>query len=393
MRWKSARRVAKLLDGRKDFMLEMQLASGRGRVLRALGRHREALAVVAPAQAAAAAAGVARYRLPLLVGGAESWRALGAADSVGAWLDVAQGIWEQERALPADPQWRERRGAEAQRLFALRVAQAMDGSDSVAAFDAVQLYKARTLLERILGPGEDLPTAGDAPRPVTLERLQCEILRPGEILLDAFVGPERGWLFAVTREACLVRPLPGEDGWNDVLTPLLAQLATPFEPYRRPRRGGPARHAPGCSGSSGRDCDARAATVFVCPDGVLHRVPFACCWRRPIPRSCLRRPCWRTCGRATRLRDDGVRRPARVLAVAGRENSGHRRLSGSSRRDRPPAAPVPARDRAGGGSVRHRPVRRRGSRLFDLLHLACHGEVDPQRPWNSALVFGTRANR
>ncbi len=375
--------AAASLDGRTDFILEMQLAGGRGRVLRALGRHRDALAVVESALAAATAADVARQRLPLLVASAESWRALGAADSAGARLDAAQRLWEQERALPADPQWRERRGAEAQRLFELRLGLAMDGSDREAAFDAAQRYKARTMLERILGPGEDLPDAREAP-PITLRDLQGAVLRPGEVLLDAFAGRDRGWLFVVTRDGCLARPLPGGEGWESLLAPLFAQLAHPFGEHDA--RGVQAVRDTllGAAGSPAAAAVAGAATVIVCPDGILHRVPYALL---------LEQADTRNLPSATVLAHLRARRAmpaatARVLAVAGRENAEHRRLAGAGaevrrlqRRFRsvtvPPAAQ--ADTVAFGGAALED---------FDVLHLASHGEVDAQRPWNSAFVFG-----
>ncbi|MBK6899795.1 MAG: CHAT domain-containing protein [bacterium] len=371
------------LAGRDDFILEMQLAAGRSRVLRALGRHAEALAVVAPALAAATAADVARHRLPLLIAGAESWRALGAADSAGVRLDEAQRLWERERALPADPQWRERRGAEAQRLFELRLGLAMERSDPVAAFDAAQRYKARTMLERILGPGEELPVAQEAP-PITLHDLQAAVLKPGEVLLDVFAGRDRGWLFVVTRDDLLARPLPGGDGWEAVLAPLFTQLAHPFDDFDA--RGAVAARDTllGAPGSPAAAAVAGAATVFVCPDGVLHRAPFALLLAPAEPR---RLP---SATVLAHLRASAAPPPqaACVLAVAGRENAGRGRLSGAEaevarlrRRFRRVTVPSAARTETaafGGAAVES----------FDVLHFASHGEVDARRPWNSALVFG-----
>ena len=375
--------AAATLEGRDDFILEMQLAAGRSRVLRALGRHAEALAVVAPALAAATAADVARHRLPLLVAGAESWRALGAADSAGVRLDAAQRLWERERALPADPQWRERRGAEAQRLFELRLGLAMERSDPVAAFDAAQRYKARTMLERILGPGEELPVAQEAP-PITLHDLQTAVLEPGEVLLDVFAGRDRGWLFVVTRDHLLARPLPGGDGWEAVLAPLFTQLAHPFDDFDARDACAARDTLLGAPGSPAAAAVAGAATVFVCPDGVLHRAPFALLLAPAEPR---RLP---SATVLAHLRAHAAPPPAAacVLAVAGRENAGHGRLSGAEaevarlrRRFRRVTVPSAARtDTAafGGAAVES----------FDVLHFASHGEVDAQRPWNSALVFG-----
>ncbi|MDO9171570.1 MAG: CHAT domain-containing tetratricopeptide repeat protein [bacterium] len=381
--------AAALLAGRDDFTLGMQLASVHGRVLRALGRHREALAVVGPALAAATAADLPRNRLPLLVAGAESWRALGDADSAGVRLDEAQRLWERERALPADPQWRERRGAEAQRLFDLRLGLAMDRADPAAAFDAAQRYKARTMLERILGPGADLPAAGDAP-PLTLAELQGAVLRPGEVLLDLYVGRDRGWLFVVTREELHARPLPGGDGWESTLAPLFAQLAHPFDAFDARCVAAARDTLLGAPGSPAAAAVAGATKVFVCPDGILHHVPFALLLAPVDPRilpsatvlAHLRERA------ASTAHAPSTARAARVLAVAGRENAGHRRLSGAGRevdrlRRRFRHVTVPSRARsdtvAFDGAA---------AASFDILHLASHGEVDAQRPWNSAFVFG-----
>ncbi len=376
--------AAALLAGRDDFNLEVMLAASRGRVLRALDRHAEAIAATRPALARTAASGVARFRLPLLVGAASSWRALGAADSAAACLASAEALWEEERTLPADPEWRERRGAEAQQLFALRIELAMARGDVDGAFAAAQRYKARTLLERILGPGEELAVARDLPAPVASARLRREVLHSGEVLLDVVAGPDAGWLFVVSRDTLHARRLPGEDRWADLLAPMLARLADPFSPDDSALAAAVRDTLLGPAGAAPADLVAGAATVFVCPDGWLHRVPFAVVLgpgdRRRVPSATL----------LAHLRDRGADAgtSSRLLAIAGRENVGHRRLDGAAaevadlqRRFRHVTVPAASRaDTSAFGGV--------DPADFDVLHLACHAEVDPQRPWNSALVFG-----
>lgn len=377
--------AATLLTGKDDFILAMMLATDRGHVLRALGRHAQAIEATTPALARSAQAGVARYRLPLLVGAARSWLALSQLDSTRVCLAAAERLWEQERALPADPEWRERRGAEAQQLFATEVSLASAGGDLPAAFAAVQRYKARTLLERILGPGEELPAIAEVPAPVTLLHLRREVLRPGEVLLDVLAGTDRGWLFAVSCDTQLVRALPGEGRWEEVLAPLLAQLEHPFAGFDATTAQAVRDTLLGPVGIGPAALVASAATVFVCPDGALHRAPFSVL----LATDDLRRLPSATILAHLRSRRTPDETPARVLAVAGRENAQHRRLAGAAAEVRR------LRLRFGGvtvpGGARADTMAFGGAdpAAFDVLHLACHGEVDPERPWNSSLVFGS----
>ncbi|MEZ4386076.1 MAG: CHAT domain-containing protein [Candidatus Krumholzibacteriia bacterium] len=375
--------AATALQRGDDFNLDMMLAAARGRTLLELGRPADAIAALQPSLSRAAASGVARYRLPLLVTAAEAWTALGAADSAGTCLDAAERLWEQERSLPADPEWRERRGADAQRLFALAIGRALADGDATAAFAAAQRYKARTLLERVLGPGSQLAAGPQLPPPVTLEHLGREVLRPGEVLLDVVAAPARGWLFAVSRDTCVVRSLPGEPAWSALIAPLLAGLANPFASFAADLASAARDTLLGPADSPVVALVRDAATVFVCPDGALHRVPFVVLLgdgdRRRVPSATLLAH--------LRARPATTDTAARVLAVAGRESADHRRLAGAAaevadlqRRFRHVTAPAGVDTVAFGGL---------DPSLFDVLHLACHAEMDPQRPWNSALIFGT----
>ncbi|MBU2501306.1 CHAT domain-containing protein, partial [bacterium] len=375
---------ARLGQGR-DFTLEIMLAIDRGRVLRALGRHAEAVAVLRAARVQAAETGVAGHRLLLVTDAAESWFALGQRDSTRDLLDAAEGLWEQDRALPTDPQWRERRGAEAQKLFGIMTASLLQEGDVAGAFAAVQRYKARTLLERMLGPGDALPPATDVPPPVSLARLRGEILGPGEVLLDVLAGTDQGLLFVATRDTCLVVTLPGEERWEEELSPLLASLAHPFGPFDRDAAAGVAAALAGPPDQGVAAMIRSAGTIFFSPDGVLHRLPLAAIH----PDADVRRLPSATILAHLRGRADVPGDSARILAIAGHENPGRQRLAGAraetallARRFANVTVPagVGADSALFGGE---------DPEEFDLLHLACHGEVDPDRPWNSALVFGT----
>jgi tetratricopeptide (TPR) repeat protein len=378
--------AAGLLTGREDFSLGMMLAVARGRTLVAIGRHDEALSVLGPALARAGGPDTDRQRLPLLVGAAAAWAARVEPDSALACLDRAETLWERERSLPTDPQWRERRGAEAQHMFALRIDLEVAGGDVRRAFAAAQRYKARTLLERYLGPGEKLASAGDLPPPATVASLQGATLREGELLLDIVAGPDRGWLFAVTRDTCLVRSLPGGADLEDRLAPLIAQVSDPFRAFEPDLAAAAGDALLGAGDSPVLALTRRARAVFASPDGAWHRLPlavlpqFADTDLRLAPSATL----------LARLRNAALRPAgsARLLAVAGQANADARRLDGARaeiadlrRRFRDVIVPTAAgHDTSAFGGL--------DPSGFAVLHLACHAETDPQRPWNSALVFG-----
>ncbi len=369
--------AAALIADRDDFVLPLMLAQARARLLKAEGRHELVPGVLMPALERTAAARVPRYRLPLLVVAADAWFALGQDDSTVACLNAAERLWEQERVLPTDPLWRERRGVDAQLLFTLRVALAMRRGDHEEAFAAVQRYKARTLLERIIGPGAQLPTHLAVPAPVMLAALQREVLRPGEVLLDAFSGPGGGWLFVVTTEVCHVWPLPDEERWQVLLAPLLAEVAHPFSVFDS-RATQPVFEAL-LAAPEARAMVAEAASIIVCPDGSLHRIPYS----TVLPHQDIRRIPSATILAHLRRNPQAGTASGRILAVAGQQNATHRRLDGAMAeveqlRGRFREVTVATVDPGGIDLAGH-----------DVLHLACHTEVDPQRPWNSALILGT----
>lgn len=375
-----------LLAGGDDVALETMLAAVRARAQRALGLHAEALAGLRAALAVAGAGDAARQRLPLVVGAAESWAALGQADSTRAFLDRAEALWERERALPSDPQWRERRGAEAQQMFALRLELDLADGNVRGAFAAAQRYKARTLLERYLGPGEQLAAPADLPAPATVGSLQAGTLREGELLLDMVAGARRGWLFAVTRDTCLVRALPGEEAWRELLAPLALQVGDPFREFEPGLAGAAGDSLLGGAGSPVAELARRARTIFASPDGALHRLPLVLL--PGLGDADLRQAPSATLLAQLRAAPPRAAGATGVLAVAGSADAGARRLAGAraevadlKRRFRDVTVPAAdGRDTTGFGGI--------DPAGFDLLHLACHAETDPQQPWNSALVFG-----
>lgn len=327
-------------------------------------------------------------------------RATGARPSRAlALLHEARALWEAVRAVPRDPQWRERRGTLGTTIH-LELAGLLLGAPAAGAaaagevFDLLQGYKARTLLERRLGPDAFSPEASTALVPATLADVQRAALRPGEILLDYYLGADRSWVFAVTRDACRAFALPPAAELRDraslfsdlVATPAPAADAAPAHDAAARRLGadllGP------CAGEL-----AGATGVLIAADGFLNRVPFEMLLSPGAPGTAA--PAG---GEVTRVPSAGVL--LRVRAAAGDRVRGIALLGDdeASVGERLPGAGREARRL----ERRYRPVSRlRAAKADDedgllapaagaaVLHVAAHSEAFDQRPWNSRLRVGT----
>jgi len=204
-------------------------------------------------------------------------------DSALARLREAQRLWEDVRAVPRDPQWRERRGTLGTAIHMDLAGMLLDHPESRPAaertrraFDTLQGYKARTLLERRLGPDAFATGAAVAEPPVTLARLQREVLQPGELLLDYYLGEHGSLLFAVTDSSCRAVMLPPTRALRG-LVGLFHELVAASPPAAG---GPPADHRPAARRLGQvllEPCAAElagAARVLVAADGLLNRVPF-----------------------------------------------------------------------------------------------------------------------
>jgi tetratricopeptide (TPR) repeat protein len=368
--------------------------------------------------------------------------ALGEPDSALASLREGVAAWERDRSLPLAPEWREQRGAAGRALFtdlaALLLSRRDDGEGADArddparrAFAALQAYKARTLRERMLGPGHtwaDSVGAGGSPGPasietgsVSLSELQGSILQPGEVFLDTYLGPRTSVVFAVTRETCRAVLWPPANELEPRLRLYYELLSTvPDSPDSGWRKA---------SASLGRllltglaDLLAGAERVIIAPDGVLNLLPLG---ELPPPLSLDEgeaggrtgsgippaptaagvapdRRVWTRVPAAAILADlrraPGRPRPdrPRILAVCG--NDPQRDLPGARREVSDliaryrgvsiwpeaagPGAAEPA-DLASAAASRLGTLARFGG--FDLLHVAAHVHGDDQRPWHSEI--------
>jgi hypothetical protein len=259
------------------------------------------------------------------------------------------------------------------------------------------------LHERTLGPraGAGGALAPQVFRPVTLARVQREVLRERELLLDAYVGADAAYLFAITCETCRAVRLPGEDSLAAGVERLRAVLGSPpgVSPLRSESEWCRAGAGFGAVLFAGIESLVRASERIVfSPDGALNRVPLgalALTGPEDVPTMLAATHEIRMVPSATFLAErrrggDGATEPdVTVLAVAGLRDARGRTLSGARREV------VTLGHRFLGVDVR---MGQADSALaaqdlggYDLLHLSSHTAVDDERPWRSGVVLGGTA--
>ncbi|HRC84059.1 MAG TPA: CHAT domain-containing protein [Thermoanaerobaculia bacterium] len=140
-------------------------------------------------------------------------------DALGSIRHVIE-LDEALRRTVADPSLRQSLAASRRKRYELAVAIAdhlnqasLNQASTAEAFGFSELARARgfaDLLDRanITLPAEALASAA----PPTLERLQQDLLKPGDAVLEYIVGEERSFLLVVTRHGAALRPLAGGPG-------------------------------------------------------------------------------------------------------------------------------------------------------------------------------------
>ncbi|MFB3909494.1 MAG: CHAT domain-containing protein [Candidatus Eisenbacteria bacterium] len=254
-----------------------RLAARLGELRVEEGRPAEALAPLRLAAGLSARPGLDAVRLETLLALARAFVDLGRPDSARASLEAAARVWEAQRGLPLDPEWREQRSA-AGRSIATSLAGLLLGADPEkaagpsavrAAYERVAVFKARTLLERIAGPATALPRSAAA-------SALLPPLEPGELLLDYHLGGRASWLFAFTRDSCCVRSLPPEGEIEPGVRLVLDLFASPDS-----ARGAGVRECRMAAAALCRallpdlgDWVAKSDRILVAADGVAHLAPF-----------------------------------------------------------------------------------------------------------------------
>ena len=148
-------------------------------------------------------------------------------------------------------------------------------------YDTLQRFKTRTLLERIRDPRGDnaMPFELALAQPVSVSRLQAEILRPGEVLLDFFTGRDETHLFVVSPDSCRLVSLPGwRTGFGEqvaLYTELLSAPARHTRDYYPPERLVSAQESLGrIVLAPVNDMLTSAQRIIVAADGVYASIPF-----------------------------------------------------------------------------------------------------------------------
>lgn len=412
-------RRTRALRGKVELSWEIQLDDHLASFLTSLGRHQEAVPLHRDVAQRSAQSGFVNFQMMTLANLSDSYRGLDLPDSALAVLTRGARVWESARAVPLDPRWREERGSAGRHLYGRIASLLLDYPASAPeaertrqAFDAVQVFKARTLLERMLGPGGDLhagTTADTAATavPVTLAEVQQQLLAAGELLLDYYAGPKETVLFAVTCEVSRAHRLPESSAQLTEKLDVLRGLMNPQAVSAAGRD--PAAIEQACR-SVGRalfgpvaDLIAASQRVLLAADGPIHLVAVAALIAPTQPgdsplvqdKELVRVPSATVLAqlrRSVRERAPaaspvaGPRLSSTLLALAG-ETAGEVRLPAAV--DEVRALGRQYRDvEVRVGSAAEQLFRQpQAMGAYDVLHLAAHADVDDENPWRSGIIL------
>jgi tetratricopeptide (TPR) repeat protein len=387
--------------------LPFEIMALQGDLLLRQDRPEEALALLLAVRDDQRARDLQGVRLRCLEAAARCWKSIGEPDSALATLRNASDLWEKTRESSLDPEWRELRSAIGRSIHVGLADLILAGTGRAAgqgiqrAFDRLQTYKARTLLERMQGP-EIKPrrTHHETDEVVaSLERVQA-LLREDELLLDVYLGPQESLIFAVGADTQAVRRLPPADR-------LLADLGFCKELLLLPLRERPTAQdtrglwaALAAAGSSLlgelEPLVAAASQVIVVPDGNAAVLPLAALHfgRREsadqgvsqtwtvVPSAsvfCMLR------SSTARPNPSAIRSVPRVLAMAGPTAPPVRKLRGT-RREIAELARRYAGVSIGDGALAAR-FASGDLTGWDVLHFATHVSLRGRPPWHAALIL------
>lgn len=368
------------------------------------GRHDDALVVLQRLDRAAEATELHRYRVGALVQSARCHLAADRPDSAVAALERAADVWERERTVPLDHEWRALRGADALELGSLLASLRLRHPSSLAegerqrrAYDALQRFKARTLLEQLVGPGGELGEFTEEIAPTTVEELQNEVLQPGELLLDFFLA-EPVMVCAITPEQCRVVELEADErSVREQLHLYRRLVATP------PGEGLDESTVAGVTDAVSElilgpvaDLLDGADRLIFAPSGATNLVPLSLLHARGSDESTAllethrlaRVPSATLLAWYRRQPASSEARERKLLAITGGHAAGRPSLPGAQRE----AAELARRYR--GVTVREPSSAMATAAVLgelancDIVHVSAHTFLDDERPWHSGVVLG-----
>lgn len=366
------------------------------------GRAREAVARLRSIEREAGRLALDARRLMALTLLARAWRAQERrGEALEAYLSAA-AMWESLRGNPRDPEWREQYGRSSREIFTGLADLMLPRNDPASwsagetaaareAFDRLQRFKTRTLLERMRGPRPANEQGSSKPDSiVTLGALQTEVLRAGELFIDTFAGSDVSFVFAVTRDVFRAVRLPSGDELKHRL--LLYRALLSSAPAVDPARDG-TETLERTGTAIGRwilggleDLLVSHRRVIISPDGPLNLVP-ANQLIAAEPGGAKEVVVVPSASVLARLRESVVSRASsgsRILALVGERRSDGTPLPGARRE-------TGWLTRRFKGAERHRGA---GFDLgtvageYDILHVAAHTTVYDQRPWHSGIHLG-----
>jgi tetratricopeptide (TPR) repeat protein len=402
--------AAGLLAGEEERVLIPALRILMTQALLALGRFDGALRQAELGAEAAERFGQLPQRVEAMADAGRACRAMDRPAEARKWFLAAADGWEEQRGVPLDPLWREQRGALGQVVYSDLASLLIEdcpagesGGGARAAFDRLQAFKARTLLERMLGPGEsessEEPTCG---RIIAATEIQERVLHPGEIFLDYYLGPESSYLFALASDTLRAVRLPPAPALQEKMLSYYQLVSRPPSSRREGADAVPLDRAAqrlaqtlfGEVDSMIRDRE----TVMVSADGLLALLPLEEIYRhldsppRDTDRSVV--PAWVRIPSASILAElrAASRReasdPASVLVIAGGKSAAGEILHGSLQE---------ARNL--GWRYRGVEVRTAGDmgdsvcvlpHPAEVIHIAAHLFLDDASPWRSEIRFGPK---
>ncbi len=155
---------ALLLQTGNNYQL-LQVRGAIGRDLASLEQFDDAIAIFHQVTTMARDTEIPEFAVDGLTDLGATYLKTGHIDSAIVYYSAAADAWERERRLPLSPEWREQRGTRGRLIFPDLVHLLWSNGNPNEAWDRLQAFKGRTLLERMLGPGRRYDTAlAEVPR-------------------------------------------------------------------------------------------------------------------------------------------------------------------------------------------------------------------------------------
>lgn len=267
-----------------DPFFALNLEVEEGDCLLATGRAKEAANSQGQTARAAESRALWRVAESAWLSGARAARVAGDSARASQWLEQAARAWERARAIPGEAVWRERAAPQGHEiveemldLLLPPAGRTVDDGTSRQAFDLLERFRARTLLERMSGPlalaGQ--PQTSTSASALTTRELDPWLLRSRETILSCFLGERHAFSIVLSQKGCRAARLDR----NALATEasLLADAASRSgnDPARVDELSRAAARVKSLLWGPLATELAGAGRVFLVPDGVLHRLPLA----------------------------------------------------------------------------------------------------------------------